>query len=149
MRPSLIDVNSTVAGVTPLLRRLVGENIQLSTILATALPAVLADIPRLIGVIIDLAGDAREAMPDGGTLSIQTRVEILEGGRRGLKVPAGSYVVLAVTDTGHIAGEVSASLSAAEGTLQQWAGHVVRTGFGSGTTVELYFLPQFEDSPTT
>jgi signal transduction histidine kinase len=80
-------LNPTVCDLAPILRRVVGWNVEARLALAEGLPAVLADRSRLEQVLLNLAANARDAMPDGGTLTIETRL-------------AGGRVVLSVADTG-------------------------------------------------
>jgi len=100
MQPRVIGLNRVVAGLEGLLRRLIGEDIQLVTALASGLGNVKADPTQIEQVILNLAVNARDAMPNGGRLVIETRnVELGESQEGNLK--AGSYVALSVADTGH------------------------------------------------
>jgi two-component system cell cycle sensor histidine kinase/response regulator CckA len=102
LQPRIVSLNSVVSDVDALLQRLIGEDIRLETIVDPQLGSVRADPGQLEQVIVNLAVNARDAMPAGGKLTIETRAVTLrqelaaEGGR----VPAGSYAVLAVSDTG-------------------------------------------------
>jgi two-component system cell cycle sensor histidine kinase/response regulator CckA len=87
MDPVALDLGEVVAGLLPLLRRLIGEDIEIAVLAAPELSPVLADRSQLEQVVMNLAVNARDAMPTGGTLTIETR-------------PAGDDVCLAVTDTG-------------------------------------------------
>ncbi|MEP7189092.1 MAG: PAS domain S-box protein, partial [Roseiflexaceae bacterium] len=91
--PSVVDLNAVVAGIAPLLKRLIGEHIMLSTNLAHDLGRVLADPGQLEQVIVNLVVNARDAMPEGGTLILETANAVLE-----TPVP-GAYVLFAVSDT--------------------------------------------------
>jgi two-component system cell cycle sensor histidine kinase/response regulator CckA len=92
--PSVVDLNAVVAGIAPLLKRLIGEQITLSINLAQDLGRVLADPGQLEQVIVNLVINARDAMPEGGTLILETANVMLDA-------PApGAYVLLAVSDTG-------------------------------------------------
>jgi signal transduction histidine kinase len=88
--------------VEQLLRRLIGEDVELETILATDLGAVRADATQLERVLMNLAVNSRDAMPDGGTLTIETRnVELTRADQReAFAIQTGGYVLLAVSDTG-------------------------------------------------
>ncbi len=102
MQRELLDLNMIVSDIHSMLERLLGEDIDLVTRAADGLPPVLADANQIEQVIVNLVVNARDAMPDGGTLTIETHtVELAEdGGRSVLDVPAGPYVVLVVRDTG-------------------------------------------------
>jgi two-component system, cell cycle sensor histidine kinase and response regulator CckA len=102
LQPRVLDLNAVVAGAENLLRRLIGEHILLVTHLDPALGAIRADAGQLEQVVINLAVNAREAMPDGGTLTIATAHALGGGVRAGGREPAppGGYVQLVVSDTG-------------------------------------------------
>jgi two-component system cell cycle sensor histidine kinase/response regulator CckA len=87
MDPVSLDLREVVAGLLPMLRRLIGEDIEIAVLADDALPAVLADRSQIEQVVVNLAVNARDAMPTGGTLTIETRA-------------IGDDVCLAVTDTG-------------------------------------------------
>ncbi len=100
--PEVLDLNAVVEETDRLLQRLIGENITRVLRLSPDLGAVKADPGQLQQVLINLAINARDAMPDGGTLTIETANVELDATRAPKDVPvaAGSYVLLAVTDTG-------------------------------------------------
>jgi CheY-like chemotaxis protein len=103
VEPKRIDVNAIVADMGSLLRRTIAEHIRLVTDLEPGLGSVLADPGQLEQVVLNLAVNAKDAMPQGGTLTIRTN----EVGLAAADLPAdadgppGRYVVLSVTDTGH------------------------------------------------
>ncbi|MDQ3223550.1 MAG: PAS domain S-box protein, partial [Gemmatimonadota bacterium] len=102
---SVLSLNEVVSGMERMLRPLLGEDIRLVTRLSFGLGGVEADYGQLEQVVMNLALNARDAMRGGGRLSIETLdVDLPEGyGYRhvGIDIPAGSYVMLVVTDTGH------------------------------------------------
>jgi two-component system cell cycle sensor histidine kinase/response regulator CckA len=103
LEPKVLDVNAIVAGLAPMLSRLIGENLELVAVPAPDLGRVKADPSQLEQVIVNLAVNARDAMPQGGTLSIETgNVELDEGyASRHPGASAGRFVRLAIRDTGH------------------------------------------------
>ncbi|HVH11056.1 MAG TPA: response regulator [Gemmatimonadales bacterium] len=102
LQPVALDVNAVVAGTEKLLRRLVGEDVRLDTALTPELGIVKVDPGQLEQIIMNLAVNARDAMPRGGRLTIETgNVEMDEAYVRGHPLAhPGRYVMLAVTDTG-------------------------------------------------
>ena len=103
VQPSKIGINSLVRNVERMLQRLIGDDIEITTNLHSDLPLVLADAGQLEQVLINLAVNARDAMPNGGRLSISTELvhlgRISPGGR--VRKAPGEYAMLAVADTGH------------------------------------------------
>ncbi len=163
MEPRVLDLNAVVAELEPLLRRMVGEDVEIAATLARDLGAVRADPGQLGQVLMNLAVNARDAMPNGGTLTIATANVALDA-RAVADLPGlapGDYVALAVTDTG--AGMDAATLShifepffttkpVGQGTglglatvfgiAQQSGGAVaVQSELGRGTTMQV-FLPR-------
>jgi PAS domain S-box-containing protein len=102
LQPKIINLNNVVTDLEKMLRRLISRDIELLTTLEPALGRVKADPGQIEQVIMNLVINARDAMPDGGTLTIETaNVEVDENyARRHVDVKAGSYVMLAVNDTG-------------------------------------------------
>jgi PAS domain S-box-containing protein len=102
LQPVVLDLNSVVSDMDKMLRRLISEDIEVRALLAPQLGRVKADPGQIEQVILNLAVNARDAMPSGGRLTIETRdVELDENYARAHKsVKAGPYVMLAVTDTG-------------------------------------------------
>ena len=98
-----VDLNAIVRGMAPLLHRLIPENIALQTVLKPELDAVCADPGQLEQVIMNLVLNSRDAMPDGGTLTIETDRAQIDHSSIGAhaEARAGDYVVLVVSDTGH------------------------------------------------
>ncbi|GAB4362236.1 MAG: hypothetical protein Kow00128_01810 [Deltaproteobacteria bacterium] len=103
LEPKVLDLNGIVADMERMLRRMIGEDVDLVTVLRPGLWAVKADPGQIEQVILNLAVNARDAMPEGGTLSIETvnrRVDRAGTGECPDAEP-GEYVMLAVGDTGH------------------------------------------------
>ncbi|HEY0778740.1 MAG TPA: PAS domain S-box protein [Gemmatirosa sp.] len=103
LAPRPLDVNAVVRALEPMLRRLIGTDIELVTLLDHEPLGVLADPSQLEQVVLHRAVNARDAMPDGGVLVIETArraINARQGSRLAAPVPAGDYAVLEVTDTG-------------------------------------------------
>jgi len=102
LQPEILDLNFVVGEMDKMLRRLIGEHIALATVLAADLERVRADPNQIEQVIVNLAVNARDAMPDGGKLTIETaNVDLDEAyAQTHLGSVAGPYVMLAVTDSG-------------------------------------------------
>lgn len=103
LAPKVFDLNSVVVDLGKLLCRLIGEDISLSTRLDPALGMVKADPNQIEQVIMNLAVNARDAMPQGGTLTIETSSIQIDASysRLHLGIQPGTYVVLSLSDTGH------------------------------------------------
>jgi len=160
MRPRLMDLNSTIDEIGGMLRPLVGTGIQVETILDEDLGRVKADPAEIERVIINLVINARDAMPQGGKLTIQTANVLLDETyvSEHPETAPGQYVMLAVTDTGHgMSKEVrerlfepffttkprgkgtGLGLSSAYGIVKQSNGHIwVYSELGRGTTFKVY-----------
>src|SRR5947199_159205 len=102
LQPRVLDLNALVTELEKMLRRLLGEDVKLATVLAPTLGRVRADAGRLEQVIMNLAVNARDAMPTGGKLTIETGDVEFDGGYAAEHYPAppGKYAMLAVSDTG-------------------------------------------------
>ena len=165
LQPRIVDLNEVVRGTERMLRRLIVEDVALATVLAPDLAFVLADPGQLEQVLVNLAVNAADAMPDGGRLTITTTNVELDStyARRHANVEAGPYVMLAVSDTGHgMSQETIANifepffttkapgkgtglgLSTVYAIVKQSRGHVwVYSEVGHGTTFKVY-LPRAE-----
>jgi signal transduction histidine kinase len=102
IEPEILDLNSLVQNLEKLLHRLIGEDIDLVIRTAPSLRAVKADAGQIEQIVMNLAVNARDAMPTGGKLTIETTNVQLDGAyvRQHLGAVAGEYVLLAVSDTG-------------------------------------------------
>lgn len=99
--PQVLNIQEVVSEMEKILRRLIGEDIQLTTTAAPDLWRVRADRSQIEQVILNLAVNSRDAMPDGGKLTIETaNVELDSSYSRHAVVEPGDYVMLAVSDTG-------------------------------------------------
>ena len=164
LEPKPIDANKLISGMSTLLHRTVGEGISIETVLAAGLWTIFADVNQLENALLNLALNARDAMPNGGKLTIETGNVYLDEAYAAahIDVTQGQYVMLAVTDTGmgmsdetidkafepffttKAAGHgTGLGLSQVYGFIKQSAGHIkVYSEAGEGTTVKLY-LPRF------
>jgi PAS domain S-box-containing protein len=102
IQPRLIDINEVLDGLTPMLGRLIGEDLQLIVRLDPMLGLTMADRAQLEQVVLNMAVNARDAMPSGGTLTIATGNVDVDAAQARAQVgaTAGPYVTLTVTDTG-------------------------------------------------
>ncbi|MFL5051294.1 MAG: ATP-binding protein [Xanthobacteraceae bacterium] len=164
LTPKPIDANKLVGGIGEFLRRSLGESIALETVLAGGLWSIHADANQLENTLINLALNARDAMPNGGQLTIETANCYLDESYVGSlpePVHAGQYVMIAVGDTGAgmdrdtvekafepffttkgIGKGTGLGLSQVYGFVHQSAGHVkIYSELGHGTTVKIY-LPR-------
>jgi len=168
LEPRIIDLNSVVMNLEKMLRSLISANIALKTALAPDLGAARADPNQLEQVIMNLAINARDAMPEGGTLTIETGNARLDENyaAQHVAVVPGSYVMLAVTDTGSGMSEETKArifepffttkppgrgtglgLSTVYGIVKQSGGNIwLYSEPGKGTTFKVY-LPTVEALP--
>src|SRR6185436_13401198 len=102
LHPQMTDVNQLVGGMTAILRRTLGETIEIELRQDDRIPSCLIDPVQLQNALLNLAVNGRDAMPGGGRLTIETARELLAevAAGRDEDVPPGEYVVIAVTDTG-------------------------------------------------
>jgi PAS domain S-box-containing protein len=103
LQPRVINLNDTISNFRRMLDRLIGDDVRIQTELAADLCAVKADPGQIEQVLMNLATNARDAMPAGGTLTLETANVDLHSSNCGpdFHVPPGSYVCLAITDTGN------------------------------------------------
>jgi CheY-like chemotaxis protein len=97
-----VDLNDVIARVEPMLRRIIGEDIELSSELRPEVPSVVADRGQLEQVVLNLAVNARDAMPEGGQLTIETSAVAFDESysEAHLDLAPGRYAMIAVTDAG-------------------------------------------------
>mgnify|MGYP003940053653 CR=1 FL=1 len=101
LQPKQIDANRLVSAMTDLLNRTLGEQVRIETVLASNLWRTFADPVQLESAVLNLAVNGRDAMPEGGRLTIETaNAAIDETAAREYALPAGQYVMLAVSDSG-------------------------------------------------
>ncbi|MGM9480246.1 ATP-binding protein [Roseateles sp. NT4] len=168
LNPKPVDVNVMVQGTSELLKRSLGETIELRTALASAVWPVEADPNELQSALLNLAVNARDAMPDGGKLTIETANAYLDEvyAARHADLAPGEYVQVAVSDSGAGMDPQTVSrafepffttkpegkgtglgLSQVYGFVRQSHGHVsIYSEVGAGTTVKIY-LPRLHAVP--
>lgn len=102
LEPRVLDLNALVADLGKMLHRLIGEDVRLVTALDPGVGRIRADAGQIEQIILNLAVNARDSMPRGGQLTIETSNIVLDEGYAGqyVAVRAGTYVMLAMTDTG-------------------------------------------------
>jgi PAS domain S-box-containing protein len=164
LNPQSVDIGRLVTGMSDLLRRTLGEEIAVETVLAGGLWRAHADPSQLEVAILNLAVNARDAMPSGGKLTIETANMHLDEryATSQIEVLPGQYVMLAVTDNGvgmppnvkakafdpffttkDIGQGTGLGLSQVYGFVKQSRGHVkIYSEVGEGTTIKIY-LPRF------
>ena len=166
LSPEPVDPNKLVGGMAELLHRSLGESVRLETVLGAGLWRTHADASQLESALLNLAVNARDAMPEGGKLTIETNNAFLddEYTTSQIGVPAGQYVLIAVTDTGvGMSRDIlehafdpffttkppgkgtGLGLSQVYGFIRQSGGHIkIYSEPGHGTTVKIY-LPRHYD----
>jgi PAS domain S-box-containing protein len=169
LEPRLFDVNATLASLGRLLSRLLGTDIEVRTDLTAALPSILGDPGQIEQAVVNLAVNARDAMPRGGRLTLTTSIETVDEAfsRAHPPMPPGAYVVLRVGDTGcgmsketqtrvfepffttkELGKGTGLGLSMVYGTMKQIGGFIfVESVQSLGTTFSLYFQPASAEQP--
>ena len=162
LQPEIIEPNRMVAGMSDLLARALGEQVQVETVLAAGLWRINADVSQLENAVLNLAVNGRDAMPNGGRLTVETaNTFVSEEYADEHSMSPGQYVMIAVTDTGtgmssdtlakafdpffttkEVGKGSGLGLSQVFGFVRQSGGHVkIYSEPGHGTTVKLY-LPR-------
>jgi signal transduction histidine kinase/CheY-like chemotaxis protein len=161
--PRALDVNKLVSGMSEMLRHTIGEHLRVETVLAGGLWATLIDPGQLENAILNLVINARDAMPDGGRLTVETSNAHLDDAyaSANAEVAPGQYVMISVTDSGSgmppemidkvfepffttkgLSKGTGLGLSQVHGFVKQSGGHVkIYSEPGHGTTVKIY-LPR-------
>jgi signal transduction histidine kinase len=164
LAPKPVDANKLVGGMSELLRRTIGENVRIETVLAGGLWLAFIDGAQLENAVLNLCVNGRDAMPDGGRLTIETACTHLDDAYAAThdEVTPGQYVMISVTDTGtgmppHVIERAfdpfyttkgvgkgtGLGLSQVFGFVKQSGGHVkIYSEPDVGTTVKLY-LPRY------
>ena len=171
--PKSVDVNTLIGGMRKLLKRALSDNIRIETIGGSDLWRGMVDGAQLESALLNLSVNARDAMPDGGLLTIETRnvelddtyvVDQTHGAAGGADIVPGQYIMIAVTDSGTGMDEETRmrafdpffttkdvgkgsglGLSMVYGFVRQSKGHVrIYSELGHGTTVKIY-IPRAED----
>jgi PAS domain S-box-containing protein len=165
LAPKVLDLNELIGDAGEMLRRVIGEDVELATVLEPMLPTVKADPNQLEQVLMNLVVNARDAMPQGGRLEIRTgRAVLTESDLRDQpEARPGPYVLFAVTDTGCGMDEATRArafepffttkdvgkgtglgLAMVYGIVKQSGGHIdVKSSLGQGTSMLIY-LPSAE-----
>jgi two-component system cell cycle sensor histidine kinase/response regulator CckA len=168
LRPELLDLNEVIEAVTPMLARLIGDDIQIGMLAAPDLSPVLADRGQIEQVIVNLVVNARDAMPRGGTVTIETREVRLDEryAAEHAGVEPGLYTSLSITDTGvgidretqsrifepffttkDVGAGTGLGLATVHGIVRQSGGHLgLYSEPGLGTSFKVY-LPAAEGVP--
>jgi PAS domain S-box-containing protein len=170
LAPNVVDVNALVAGMSELLRGTLGDGTRVEAALAKGLWSAFVDASQLENALINLAVNARDAMPNGGKLTIETENCEIEATEAAIEedLKPGEYVCISVSDTGcgmseevkekvfepffttkDIGHGTGLGLSQVYGFIKQSGGHVrILTEIGEGTTVKLYLPRRIEPAET-
>jgi PAS domain S-box-containing protein len=163
LQPRNVNINERVLETAKLLRPTLGEQIEIETILGDELPTAHIDPSQLTNAVVNMAINARDAMPNGGKLLLETRNVVLDEayGHANPDVQAGPYVMLAITDTGtgmpksvqdkafepffttkEVGKGSGLGLSMVYGFVKQSGGHIkIYSEEGHGTSIKLYLPP--------
>jgi|GEM_PF-973641 len=164
VQPRIIDLNQVLSESHQMLRRVIGEHIELSTVLGANHCRIYMDLNQMEQVIINLAINARDAMPEGGVLSLEASQAQVAPGK--IDMPAGSYALLRVQDEGcgmdaevrkrlfepffttkDTGSGTGMGLAIVYGAVRQNSGYIhVHSAPGEGATFEIWF-PLVEEAP--
>jgi PAS domain S-box-containing protein len=159
LEPRPFDLNGTVTSLSRMLSRLLGPDINVQAVVANSVPPILGDPSQVEQAVVNLAVNAKDAMPNGGRLELATSVETIDDASSHAPMAAGSYVLLRVSDTGlgmsqdtqahifepffttkDVGKGTGLGLSMVYSTLKQMGGFIfVDSAPGRGTTFRLYF----------
>jgi two-component system cell cycle sensor histidine kinase/response regulator CckA len=166
-RAEVLDLSEIITNMDRMLRRLIGENVRLRTMPEPQVGKVQGDACQVEQVLMNLTVNARDAMPNGGTITIETGDAAVRGGELAhAGVPPGDYVTLTVTDTGMGMTEEVRSrifdaffttkpagkgtglgLATCQSIVRNWGGHItVRSALGVGTVFKVYFPRLTQDA---
>ena len=165
LAPKALDVNKLIGGMSEMLRRTLGENVRIETVIAGGLWSAFADTGQLENAVLNLCVNGRDAMPDGGKLTIEAANAHLDDRYAAdhNEVEPGQYVMISVTDSGTgmpaevierafdpfyttkgVGKGTGLGLSQVFGFVKQSGGHVkIYSEIGVGTTVKLYLPRHF------
>src|SRR5580658_3503354 len=163
LEPKSVSVNSLIAGMSEILHQTLGETVQIETVLAAGVWAIFVDSNQLESALLNLAVNSRDAMPQGGKLTIEAANTYLDEAYSAIaEVPAGQYVGIFVSDTGtgmtpevaskafdpffttkEVGQGTGLGLSQVYGFIKQSGGYVkIYSEVGAGTTIKIY-LPRY------
>ncbi|MBA3464115.1 MAG: response regulator [Deltaproteobacteria bacterium] len=170
LEPRVVVLDAVLSNIETMLGRLIGENIEFAVVRGAGVGNVRVDVGQLEQVLVNLVVNARDAMPGGGRLTIETSTVVLDDERRKREqgVPPGTYTMLSVTDTGcgmdaetrsrvfepffttkELGRGTGLGLSTCYGIVAQSGGHIgVTSELGQGTTFEI-LLPRVDEAPFT
>jgi two-component system cell cycle sensor histidine kinase/response regulator CckA len=168
LQPLVMDLNATLRDMLPMLRRLLDDSIEISMLLPSAAVSIKADPNQIQQILLNLVVNARDAMPRGGVVTIETQIVTLDGAQTAhkLDLKPGRYAVIAVSDTGSGMDEATRArifepffttkgagkgtglgLSTVFGIVQQSGGSIwVYSEPGQGTTFKICFPSTDEPS---